>query len=300
MRYASINFQLVPEPEAVVPIADVDYLYGYGVYETLKVRRSLVYFPEFHVNRLLESAGIVGIAHNLEGAAISRAFDELVAANGAQAADCNLKVVLIGRSGRPADLYIQCLAPLFPDKKELKQGTTAILFHGERHFPAAKSLSMLLSTIAFRKAAAQGAYDALLVNKRGEITEGTRTNIFWFRHSSTGDLPGTLHTPPEHTVLNGITRRTIMQCAREAGIKVDERPLRAEDLSGGGLSLFVSSTSTRILGVRRLLVPADESPHAEFTQELELEVGSQLRNLQALYKDWQEDWAARHEPGRYR
>ena len=205
--------------EAMFSLDDVDVTYGYGCYETLKVRDGLLYFPEFHIERLLNSAAILGITHTCDARKIREGLGLLVCSHGE--GDYNIKILLIGHDDRPADWFAIPLAALHPPVGSEENGVPCLVFHGERHFPQAKSLSMLLSTVAYRKASSLGCYDALLVNRRNEITEGTRTNVFFAYVSE----PRAILTPCSRDVLSGITRKTFMQALAEAGWECREAPL---------------------------------------------------------------------------
>jgi branched-subunit amino acid aminotransferase/4-amino-4-deoxychorismate lyase len=290
MNYVLKNGDIVPESEAMVSLDDIDITYGYGVYETLKVRKGVLYYPKFHEERLFESARILGIDHTLSLGDLVVGLNSLVQSAGEKGQNCNLKVLLIGHTGRPADLYAFVLNPLYPDRKEVRYGTLVTLYPGERHFPQAKSLSMLLSTVAFRQAKALGAYDALLVNRDNHITEGTRTNMFYFEpvKDRTG-IPAIVYTPPLSQVLNGITRRTIIDCFEHRGISTIERPLPVDELrSDNPPALFVCSTSTKILPVKTVVLPAED-------KSLELPVPQEIKILQNWYDEYLVAWTADQE-----
>ncbi len=259
------NGQLRPVEEAVTSIEDVNLIYGFGVYETLKIRRRVLYFPERHEHRLYESAQIIDLEHPFAEGEIVEAVRRLGAANRAE--NANVKILLIGGSlnagGADARLDIMLLAPLFPDRRLYKRGATAITVEAERHYPASKSLSMTVSTMAFRDAQRANAYDALLVNRHGQVTEGTRTNLYLIAE-------GSVVTPPTSQCLDGVTRETLIDVLREMAVPVVERPIRREELlrvgaataagagtPGGAASddsfgIFLSSTSTKVLPLSRI------------------------------------------------
>lgn len=243
------NGRLASPSDASFSLDDLDATNGYGCYETLKVRAGVLYFAAFHEERLLHSAKILGIAHGINPGEVESALELLVRDNGI--GECNVKVMMIGHEGRKADWYAFLLPPVVPAARSYTEGVSALLFRGERQFPNAKSLSMLLSTVAYRLASSMGCYDALLVNGRGQVTEGTRTNLFYVR---AGDST-VVYTPPLADVLDGITRRTLMEALAGIGVRTVERPLRVEEALGGGYGLMVSSTSSRVIPVSALRGP---------------------------------------------
>lgn len=234
---------LRPVSEAVVPLDDLAFAYGFGVYETLKVRAGRVYFADLHEDRLWHSARILGLDHRWVSGDFARFVTELVAAN--QVVDANLKALLIGgATAESARLSILALNPLFPDRASYHKGATALTWPGERVYPQAKSLNMLVSYRAYREAQRAGAYDALLVNRQGQITEGTRTNFF------VTDGTG-LATAPAADVLTGVTQLTVRQVVKDLGLALEERPLPLSEL-GTWQGAFLTSTSTKIMPLRQI------------------------------------------------
>jgi len=153
---------------------------------------------------------------------------------------------LIG--GESQDLYIMCLAPKFLDKKYYKQGVKVITEIYERFLPQAKTLNMLPSYLIFKRAKEQDAYDVLLLDKENNIVEGTRSNFFVIKNK-------TIYTTPVEKVLDGVTRRTVIDCAKENGYEVVEEDIKLSELfdySGA----FLTNTSSKIVPIREV---GDES-----------------------------------------
>ena len=87
------------------------------------------------------------------------------------------------------------------------------------------------------------AYEALLVDHEGYITEGSRSNIFFIR----GD--GVIQTAPDSMVLSGITRRYVTEIIRREGISLRYEAVRVSEI-GGYRSAFLTGTSPMVLAVR--------------------------------------------------
>ncbi len=270
--YCSRNGTLLPLAEATVPIDDVNLQYGYGVYETMKVRKGVLYFPEMHEQRLFHSAQVIGLGHLLQPGDVSRWTGELIAAN--RISDANIKQLLIGSptEDRPelSTLYIMALNPLFPDRKLYQRGAALIIVEAERQFPQAKSLNMLASTIAYRKARAAGAYDALLLNRHGNVTEGTRTNFY----VTDGQ---TIRTTPHSQVLAGVTRTTVNQVIDNLGVPLLEEPVAQRELAHVA-GCFVTSTSSKVMPVSRI-------------GDLEFEIPELVRRLMKAYDAFLKQYA---------
>ena len=242
-NWFSHNGVLKEIAEARVSLGDINYAYGYGVYETLKLRAGRIFFITHHVARLMHSAEILGILHPFDVDAVVSWLKALVAEN--TIADANVKMMLIGnsasRSGEGANLYIMLLNPLFPPRALYRDGAHTVLVEGERAYPEAKSLNMLPSAIAYREARRAGAYDALMVNRAGCVTEGTRSNLF----VTDGEL---IYTPPANETLAGVTKTTVIECITEMGLRVEERALPRTHMHRWK-GLFLTSTSSKVMPV---------------------------------------------------
>ena len=229
-----------PISEANVPLNSIEYAYGFGVYETIRVSNGKARFIGDHCRRLELSAQAIQLEHNFKPGKIEQYITELIDANGVKT--CNLKLLLIGgKSAVDASLHILCLAPYFVDRKLYKTGCHCTTYECERMYPHAKTLNMLPSFLAFREAGRAGAHDALLINRRGEITEGTRSNFYVLRGN-------TIYSPPESDILLGVTRDHVLALARKDGFNIVHQPIPLESL-GSYDAAFLSSTSAKILPI---------------------------------------------------
>ena len=111
-KYFSRNGKILPIKEAVVPLANIEYQYGFGVYESIRVAGGTPYFMADHVERLMGSATEIGLAHAFKAAQVEQAILELLERNAVES--CNVKILLIGGKGaEDASLEILCLNPLY-------------------------------------------------------------------------------------------------------------------------------------------------------------------------------------------
>ena len=242
-KYFSRNGQLRPMSEATVPLGNIEYSYGFGVYESIRVSGGIVYFLDDHIERLTESARIIGLEHTYTPELVRKSIAELLQKNDAET--CNVKILLIGgREPEDAQLNILCLNPLFPDKKMYRDGVACVTYAYERAFPHAKTLNMLHSYLAYGAAKKAGAYDALLVDREGRIAEGTRTNFFCIKGKA-------IFTPDEENILLGVTRKAVLKIAAKSGYEIEQKDIRLADLAGYD-GAFLTSTSSKILPIRAI------------------------------------------------
>lgn len=227
----------------MIPLDNVEYSYGFGVYESIRVSKQKILFADEHCDRLMESARVTELEHNFTSKQVRLNIEELVSKN--QVDSCNIKVLLIGAADiNAAKLYAICLNPLYPDRKLYKKGAKCITQNYERPFPHAKTLNMLQSYLAYREAKKAGAYDALAVNQNGEITEGTRTNFFAIKDKL-------ITSPPQSDILLGVTRDHVISVAKQSGFEIVEAKIKLEnlDLYDG---FFLTSTSSKVMPLRQI------------------------------------------------
>lgn len=242
-KYFSRNGKILPIEQAVIPISNIEYAYGFGVYENIRVSNGIVYFLKDHIERLIESAKIIGISHSFKTDFIENSVGELV--KNTEIKTYNLKILLIGGSKKEnSSLNILCLNPLFPDKKLYRDGAKFITHNHERPFPHAKTLNMLQSYIAYKKAKESGAFDVLLVNKKGFVTEGTRSNFFCIKKRI-------IYTPLEKDILLGVMRKAVLKVTTKNNYKIVETNIKLDDIKSYD-GAFVTSSSAKIIPVKSI------------------------------------------------
>jgi branched-chain amino acid aminotransferase len=169
--------------------------------------------------------------------------NQLVQENGNP--DCLLRIIALGVTQIEDEALVAVLPqplPRYPDSY-YREGTSVITFEGCRPLPACKSLNTLINYLARRQAVREGVHEAIL-RTNGEITEGSRSNVFAVRR-------GELCTPPSDRVLSGITRDIVIRLALRAGYRASEVPLSLMDLSQFD-EFFITSTSMHVIPVVRI------------------------------------------------
>lgn len=129
-------------------------------------------------------------------------------------------------------------------------------------YPHAKTLNMLPSYLAYRDARKAGAHDALLINRHGEITEGTRSNFYTIKER-------TIFTPPEPEILLGVTRDHVLQLARDHGFEIVEKSISLTTIREYD-GAFLTSTSAKILPIRSV----DTCTLGEIPEKLRVLIGA--------------------------
>jgi branched-chain amino acid aminotransferase len=252
-----LNNKLVPRAEALVSVFDHGFLYGDGVYETMRAYDGVVFMLDDHLMRLSRSASMIGLSvpHDMDG--IRDAVYETMSANSLKNAYVRLTVSRgYGPIGLDPDL---CESPTFvvvaEEMKEYprayyERGISVIIARTKRNLkdaidPRIKSLNFLNNILAKIEAKKAGAYEAIMMNAAGHVAEGTISNVFFSRD-------GVLCTPSvECGILDGITRNIVLDLAVKEGFAVREGEFTRDDLSSAE-EIFITNTTMEVMPVSTL------------------------------------------------
>jgi branched-chain amino acid aminotransferase len=253
VRFVHWNGRVIPVEEARVSVLDTGFLYGDGVYDTMRSYAGRVFARERHLARLARSAQRVAL--RVPGARdLERAIDEILAAN--EVADAVLRVTVTrGRLARRLDLSSAgepsvaiTLDPVVPGADEARRGSgIRVAFSGfvrtaKHPLAGVKSTSYQVSLLARNEARERGCTEVLLANESGAICEGAAANVFFVED-------GRLVTPPlDSGILGGITREVALECARARGIAVLEETRTPERVLAAD-EVFMTGTTIQIAAV---------------------------------------------------
>ncbi len=230
-----LNGALIPRSEARISVFDHGFLYGYGLFETMRAYRGKIFLLERHLKRLLGSAETIGLASNLSEIDLGRVCLDTLRANGLEDARLRLTVSRGEVDTFPGTGISSTLTVLVTAKgytplsagtynRGFKVGVSSLRRCRQSLISRIKSANYLVSVLARMEAEAAGLDEALLLNESGFIAEGSVSNIFFATSSS-------LVTPPlESGILPGITREVVIELADTLGINVAERDVRLADL----------------------------------------------------------------------
>lgn len=237
--YVLRNGALVLPAQANITVFTPAIYGAYGVYESMQVVQGVVFAQALHLQRLAQSAEILGLRLPGDPAIFDRWIADVLAANAV--GDATLRLFVIGEdAGRAATVFIWPQPPQVFPSQFYAAGVPVITFAGERYLPQAKSLNTLVTFLARRQAQAAGAHEALL-HHAGRLTEGSNSNLF-------AVLDGAVLTPPAAEVLAGVTRDLLIAFAAERGLAIREAPLALADLPRWA-ECFITSTSRHVMPV---------------------------------------------------
>ncbi|AKH98348.1 aminotransferase class IV [Halanaeroarchaeum sulfurireducens] len=261
MQY-HVNGELVPDDDATVTVDDRGFLYGDAAFETVRAYDGTLFEWEAHLERLQHTCSALGmpdavptnledrVSQTLEANGFADAYVRVSITRGVQPGkltpqpDVEPTVVIIvselprsGIEGNPVWDTPAVVETVETRKIDGKAVPSDLKTHNY--------LNGILARLELRTAEGTvRADEALLLDNEGFVTEGTTSNVFFVDG-------GTLHTPHEEPILPGVTRRVVLDLAREAGITVETGRYRPERLRNAE-ELFLTNTTGELWPVDRL------------------------------------------------
>lgn len=209
---------------------------GDSVYEVIRMIKGIPVFFHDHIDRLYNSVRYQGRDMLADKKVLRRAIIDL--AKSEKKKETNLKIVFNYNNGTN-NWLVYFIEPIYPTAEQYRIGVKGILFRAERKNPVSKVINHKLRSEIYHRLILEGAYEALLVNDQNMITEGSRSNIFFV----SGE---TLVTAPDNLILNGITRKHILDICKQENITVETRSVIATEIASYE-SVFMTGTSPTVL-----------------------------------------------------
>jgi branched-chain amino acid aminotransferase len=258
-----LDGHLVPEEATRVGLLTHTLHYGYGVFEGIRAYAqvdagSAVFRLEEHIERLLESAMILGLEVPYDQQRLVRAcIETLVANNLAEAYIRPIVFIGEGRMGIAAlDNPIRVGIAVYPwgpylGADALEKGIrTRVSSYTRMHSNAlmvrAKVIGQYVNSILAKAEAKRDGYDeAIMLDRNGLCAEATGENLFRLRR-------GVLYTPPlSSPILAGVTRDSVLELAREMSIPIKEEAFTRDDLYVSE-EAFLTGTAAEITPIREV------------------------------------------------
>jgi branched-chain amino acid aminotransferase len=289
------NGDFIPWEEATTHVLTHGLHYGTGVFEGIRCyeteRGSAIFRHADHLDRLAKSAELYHFALPYSTEEIRQATHELIRRNGLES--CYIRPIAFRGYGEMG-LYAQS-APIdmviavWPWGAYLgEEGKT----HGIRAkvsswrrispdslIPHAKASGQYLNSVLAKEETAKAGYDeAILLDHRGMVCEGSGENIFVIRE-------GTIVTPPQvASILDGVNRKSVIQIAGDLGYKVEERDIARAELYMAE-EVFLTGTAAELVPVREV----DDHPigePGEITRVIQAKFDDALHGRAEEYHEW--------------
>ena len=245
MRSAIRNGKLVDESMAVLPVAYREVQYSFSVYESVRVENGRPVHLSDHLERLKASCRMINLEHPFTDDVITSSLEALIEHDNIVYAPCRILIV-----GGPEPLFF--------------------ITYGERFLPEAKTSNLLMQYLAAEEAKRKGAFEALLVNRKGEVLEGVRSNVY-------GLYGNRIYTAADGSVLSGITRISVIKAAEHLGYEIVYTPPTDTNIHMFD-SLFISSTPFGIIPISS--VNGHEINHIGWDK---------IRKIHELEREWEKE-----------
>ncbi len=242
-----LNGQIIPAAQANVSITDGGYLYGMGLFETLRAVNGRVFRLDYHIDRLFASASALAVPIEQNKEELTEAVSKLLQTN--ELADARMRITATsapGDTGPRGNLLITA-APFVPYSKDYYTNGARVVITDFRQNPkdptcGHKSLCYVPRLIALRQAHEKLAAEAIWFTTENRLAEGCVSNVFLVKD-------GKLCTPPLDTpVLPGIARKTVLEIAEEKKIPHSETKLSIRDLLAAD-EIFLTNVIMEVLPV---------------------------------------------------
>ena len=252
-----IDGKFLPKAEAKVSVFDHGLLYGDGVFEGIRSYNSRVFKLDDHLERLYDSAKSIMLQIPISIETMKETVLETLRRNNLTEAYIRLIVTRgVGDLGldpdkcpKPSIIIIADKISLYP-QKFYEEGLEIVTVSVRRNYaeainPRIKSLNYLNNILAKIEGKQSGAVEVLMLNAEGYVVECSGDNIFWIKND-------VLVTPPVHIgILEGVTRNSVIDLARDAGMTVEERVFTRHDLYIAD-ECFLTGTAAEVIPVVKI------------------------------------------------
>jgi branched-subunit amino acid aminotransferase/4-amino-4-deoxychorismate lyase len=239
-----LNGKFIPERQAELSVLGPGFLYGWGLFETMRAYRNRIVYLSQHLERLKRSCKLIKMPYPPAAAELKGIIKKAIKINGLK--DAYIRLTL-WKSSAATDILIiaKKYQPYSPGK--YREGFSACICRFRQNensfFTRIKSTNYLFFRLAYLEAKNKGFDEAVILNNRGYITEGSRSNIFFVKGKK-------LFTPSlECGGLEGITRRFILSLAKKYKIKIQEGNFTIPDLYAADEAFLTNS----LMGVMPLV-----------------------------------------------
>jgi branched-chain amino acid aminotransferase len=252
----NVNGKVSDGASAAISVFDHGFLYGEGVYETMRTYHGEPFLFDRHMQRLRASAAMIMLDVPLADAEyLKRSVDTMVAAGLGKRDDGSVGEAYIrilhtrgigdlsyDPAATPTPSVVVIVKPLpVPSEAQFRNGVKVCMVDVVRNHPRSvnpliKSNNLLNNALCMQEALRKGGVEGVFRNYRGELSECSQSNLFMV-------TDGVVRTPPlDAGLLAGITRGLVFELGATLGIRVEETVLRDEDLYGADEAFFTSTT----------------------------------------------------------
>ena len=245
-----LNNEIIDIDKACISATDSGFLYGTGLFETMRSCNGVVFALDDHLDRLFSSANTLSIEINHDKKFITDAIYNVLEAN--ELTDARIRLTLTGGPMSPSDdgkkstLLITAIELQPYPKEYYEKGVLVVLcpYRQNENDPTCghKTTSYFPRMIALKMALRKRAAEALWFTSDNRLAEGCVSNVFIVKDT-------TVYTPPLYTpVLPGVARKKVCTLVNENSIKLIEEDLTIDDVLGAD-EIFLTNVIMQVMPV---------------------------------------------------
>ncbi len=231
-----LNGKFIPEEEAKVSVLEPGFLYGWGLFETIRSYHDKTVYFDAHIERIKNSCKLLSLRFPYSAVRIKNIIKKAVSLSGLN--DAYVRLTLWkAASGTDTSVIVKKYEPYSLKKyqKGMSLAVSSLRQLEENILAKHKTANRLLYELSFQEAKNRGFDGALILNSRGYIAETSRSNIFFVKDNA-------LFTPALACgCLDGITRRVIFDSARKIRLKIIEGNFTLTDLCNSDEAFLTNS-----------------------------------------------------------
>jgi len=246
-----LNGKMVIASEASISVFDYNFLFGYGLFETMHAYNGVIFRLKNHIDRLMNSA--IKLKISIDPDSLIKAVSTVLEAN--RLSEARVRLVVTPGTGKLVPDISSCRQPIIlaiatrhiPHSIEIyNKGYRVIIASNCRNTHSAvagiKVTGYLENILARQEARSRGADDAILFNEEGNLAEASMSNVFMVKNN-------VLFTPPLSAgILPGITRDVVLELAPACGIKTIVKDIHLPQLMEAD-EIFLTASMLEIMPV---------------------------------------------------
>ncbi|MCC5909263.1 MAG: aminotransferase class IV family protein [Clostridiaceae bacterium] len=240
-----------------------------SVYEVVRVISGVALFLEEHLHRLNNSIKLLHYSYTIDIEQIKQQIYQLITLN--KCYNYNIKLIINNLHTTTPNIFIFFIDSNYPTETQYNKGVSTILYKGERDNPNAKVVAKSFRQEVNKAIKKAGAYEALLLDHSNQVTEGSRSNIFFIKEN-------VLYTAPSDKILKGVTRNRVIDLSKNMDIEVEEMPISLDFLKNAD-ALFMTGTSPNVLPIASV----DDMLYGSSNNPIVLKVKQAYDNLISQY-----------------
>lgn len=255
-KFIFLNGKIIPNTDGYISSDDRGFLFGDGIFETLRSYNGKPFKLTEHLQRMRSSAEKLSISFEYTNAEISESIKELIGKNNVQ--DAYIRITLSRGAGKnglginenlKSTMLIQAKSFTPYERRLYDEGIPLIVSRHRRSascpISSHKTTNLLTSILLKEEAKRMSANEVVVINTDGYVAECVVSNIFMVNN-------GSVVTPsPDTNILPGITRKTVLDICRNSGIPAREECFKIETLIKAK-EVFITNSLMEIMPVSRI------------------------------------------------